>query len=93
MKLSIYNSTKYILGILINVFNAFAKNKYELKWLASFPKYFNTIIKPKELILFKLNKVFKGQIENQLTPWPFNIPLSSLRWWNQTTQSWAKHSR
>ena len=59
MTLSIYKSTKYILGILINILNVFAKYKYELKWLPSFPKYINTIIKPKELILFKPNKFSK----------------------------------
>ena len=64
MKLAIYKSTKYILGILIHIFNVFAKNKFELKWLASFPKYFNTIIKPKEPIHSKPNKCFKGQTEN-----------------------------
>ena len=35
--------------IKIHIFNVFAKNKFELKWLevVSFSKYFNTIIKPK----------------------------------------------
>ena len=41
----------------------FAKNKYELKWLPSFPKYSNTIIKPKELILFKPNKFSKARLK------------------------------
>ena len=55
--------TNYTLGIIINILNVFAKNKFELKWLASFPKYFNTIIKPKEIIQSKPNNFFKGQTE------------------------------
>ena len=41
----------------------FPKNKFELKWLASFPKYFNTTIKPKKVILSKSNSFFKGQTD------------------------------
>ena len=63
MKLSIYKLTKYILGILINIFNVFAKYKYELKWLPSFPKYFNTIIKPKKLILFSQTNFSKARLK------------------------------
>ena len=84
MKFLIYKSTKYILGILINIFNVFAKKK-KLSEVgsSSFPSYFNTIIKPKELILSKEKQNFQRPDQKSSNPMTLRtkiIPWSSLAW-------------